>query len=155
MRTVLLALCYFLTGCVPPNAGPEPFAWHAYARTELGLSDYKSALTDLNNDGAEEIILYATDQSWCGSGGCTLFILAHEGETFRVVSKTSITKLPIRLLDSSTGGWRDISVVVQGGGIVETQDVKLVFDGKSYPTNPTMPPASPLNKASGAILIGR
>jgi hypothetical protein len=126
----------------------------AYARSELGLSAFKSARTDLDSDGDNEIILYARDQSFCGSGGCTLFIVAREGSAFRLVGRTTITKLPIRLLDTSTKGWRDLSVVIQGGGIVEAQDVKLAFDGLSYPRNPTVPPAEPITKASGTILIG-
>jgi hypothetical protein len=81
--------------------------------------------------------------------------LVHEKSSFRVVSKTTITQLPIRLLDSSTNGWRDISVVVHGGGIMEPQAMRLVFDGNSYPGNPTIPPAALLSKPSGTILIGR
>lgn len=155
MRPALFALCGLVTGCIPPTLGSGTPAWDAYAKTELGVSTYKSASVDLNDDGADEIILYATDPSWCGSGGCTLFVLAHEGSAFRVVSKTTISRPPIKLLDGSTNGWRDISVVVQGGGITEGQNVRLAFDGNRYPGNPTLPPASRLSKASGTILIDR
>lgn len=153
MRTALLALCCLLTGCEKPPWGGGPPPWAAYARDQMGVSNYKSTWTDLNGDGADEIILYATDRSWCGSGGCTLFILAEEGSSYRVVSKTTITELPIRLLNSSTNGWRDLSVAVQGGGVEEARDVRLVFDGNSYPGNPTMPPATRLSETSGTILI--
>jgi hypothetical protein len=124
-----------------------------FARNELGVFAYKSALADLNADGVDEIILRATDPSWCGSGGCTLFILAHERSSFRIITRTTITKLPIRLLASSTNGWRDLSVVVQGGGIMEAQVMKLSFDGNSYPSNPSMPLASRMSEPSGTILI--
>ncbi|MCM0000531.1 MAG: hypothetical protein NBV68_14200 [Erythrobacter sp.] len=149
----LLGLCCHLAGCETPHSEAGPLPLDAYVKEKLGLSSYKSASTDLNDDGSAETILYATDPRWCGSGGCTLFIVAHERDSFRLVSKTTVTHLPVRLLDSATKGWRDLSVVVSGGGLMEAQNVKLAFDGASYPSNPTMPPASRMKEASGNILI--
>jgi hypothetical protein len=152
IRPTLLFLCCLLTSCKPPwGWGPPP--WDVYAKEELNVDFYKSVWTDLNGDGIDEIILYATDSSWCGSGGCTLFILENEGSSFRVVSRTTISNLPVKLLDSSNNGWRDIAITVRGGGVMEPYEVLLSFDGESYPSNPTIPPALRLEEVSGVILI--
>lgn len=63
-------------------------------------------------------------------------------------------RLPVRVLDSRSNGWRDLTVTVQGGGRIEPVEIELAFDGESYPTNPSVPPARPLQgAASGEILI--
>ena len=53
---------------------------------------YRSAFVDLNDDGAQDAIVYVTGRSWCGSGGCTLLILASDGPSYRVVTKITIVR---------------------------------------------------------------
>jgi hypothetical protein len=101
---------------------------------------YSSAFVDLKDDGTEEVIVYVSGRTWCGSGGCTMLILAPEGTSYRVVTRTTITRPPIRILNTKSNGWHDISVVVVGGGIAGSEAV-LPFDGKTYPSNPSVPPA--------------
>jgi hypothetical protein len=36
---------------------------------------YVAAFTDLNGDGQPEAIVYLISPEWCGSGGCSMFIL--------------------------------------------------------------------------------
>ena len=69
--------------------------------------------------------------------------------------KATITQLPIMLLDTSSRGWRDVSVTVAGGGIPRAYSARLRFDGRQYPSNPTVPPAIPLKRMSGRVLIAR
>jgi len=67
-----------------------------------------------------------------------MLILAPAGSSYRVVTKTTVTRLPIRMLDTKSNGWHDISVV--GGRPL--YEAELSFDGTTYPTNPSVAPAS-------------
>ena len=89
------------------------------------------------------IIAYISG-NFCGSGGCTLLIIEHQHGHYRVINKVTVVKLPIWLLSSSTNGRPDIGVWVQGGGILDGYEALLAFDGKAYPSNPTVPPAKKL-----------
>jgi hypothetical protein len=117
---------------------------------------FSYALIDLNGDGMREAIVRIVDSQVCGSGGCSMYILRRQGSRYRVVNWTSITRPPIRVLTTRSHGWRDISVFVQGGGIIRGYEARLPFDGKAYPLNPTMPPARRLRQPiGGQILISR
>lgn len=107
---------------------------------------YSYANVALSGDKKKEIIVYVTGQTWCGSGGCIMLVLSPSQSTFRVISKTYITRLPIHVLSTKSHGWRDISVWVQGGGIQPGYAAVLSFNGKRYPSNPTVDPARPLKK---------
>jgi hypothetical protein len=112
-----------------------------------------NAFVDLNNDGIQEAIVYVLGD-WCGSGGCTTFILERQDASYRVVSKITITQLPIRVLVNRSHGWRSIGVGVQGGGIQPGYEAELRFDGKSYPTNPSVAPAQRMGPdRSGDVVI--
>jgi beta-aspartyl-peptidase (threonine type) len=59
-----------------------------------------------------------------------------------------------RFLETKTNGWHDLSVVVAGEGILSAYDAKLSFDGTTYPTNPSTPPATQLlETAPGKVVI--
>jgi hypothetical protein len=121
---------------------------------EVSETRYSAAFVDLRENGAQQVIVYLTG-NWCGTGGCTMLILTPEGTSYRVITKTPITRLPIRVLTTRSNGWHDISVRVQGGGIQPGGETVLPFDGKSYPDNPTMPPARRLaGKAAGRVVLG-
>lgn len=128
-----------------------------YLRRPLDSDDttrYFAALVDLNDDGTDEAIVYITGPRWCGTGGCPTLILAQVGSTYRVVTKTTITQPPIRVLTKASNGWRNIGVWVRGGGIQPGFEAELRFDGKTYPTNPSTPPARRLPiKVAGQVVI--
>lgn len=122
---------------------------------ERKATDYLSAFVDLNRSGGQ-VVVYLADQQWCGSGGCTTLILAPEGASYRIVTRIAIVRLPIRLLATTSNGWYDISVRVQGGGIHPGYEAKLSFDGKTYPSNPSVPPAQRLTREpAGTIIMSR
>lgn len=102
---------------------------------------YASTFQDLNGDGIPEGIVYLTGSNWCGSGGCTTLVLTRTASSWRIVTKITITQPPIRILRNTSHGWRSIAVWVQGGGIQPGYEAELRFDGKSYPRNPSTPPA--------------
>ena len=113
-----------------------------------------AALADLNGDGSPEAIVYLTSSGWCGSGGCTMLILEQAGGSWRLLTKASITRPPIRVLGTKSNGWRDVGVWVQGGGIQPGYEAQLCFDGQTYPRNPSTAPARPLTgKVRGEMLI--
>ncbi len=106
-----------------------------------GPTHYSEAFVDLNDDGKTEVIVYVSGRLWCGTGGCVMLILAPEAESYRVVTRTTATRLPIRVLTTKSSGWHNISVAVAGGGIQPGYEAELSFDGTTYPSNPTLPTA--------------
>ena len=78
---------------------------------------YSAALVKLTNGNEPDVIVYITGRTWCGSGGCKMLVLVPERASYEVVTETTVTRLPIRLLATMSHGWHDIGVWVQGGGI--------------------------------------
>lgn len=124
------------------------------------LTRYSVALVDLNGDSLPEALIYAMSTSaggrqsdLCGSGGCTLYVLSLTPTGYRRISNISITHPPIRVLSTTTRGWRDLGVNVAGGGITKGYEARLRFDGRSYPTNPTVSPAVRSRTTIGKVLI--
>ncbi len=128
---------------------------------EIRSTRYASDFVDLKGDGAREAIVYVMDDEhqwfqhhWCGSGGCTMLVLAPTGSSYKIVGRVTITRPPIRVLVTKSHGWHDIGVWVQGGGIQPGYEAKLSFNGKTYPSNPSVPPARRLTKdAAGETVI--
>lgn len=117
-------------------------------------TEYLAAFVDLNGDGVDEAIVYLTGHLWCGSGGCNTLVLARDGASWRTVTMMTITRTPIRVLANASSGWRNISVWVEGGGIRPGYEAELKFDGKTYPTNPSVPPARRLARnVPGRIVV--
>ncbi|HYI39328.1 MAG TPA: hypothetical protein VE053_03310 [Allosphingosinicella sp.] len=113
------------------------------------------AAVDLNNDGVSEVIAYVKGEDACGSGGCNLFVLRTSSGGYEPVSRLTVSWPPIRVLDSKSNGWHDIAVWVQGGGILPGYEARLRFDGKGYPTNPSLVPREKGEPPKGRIVIDR
>lgn len=130
------------------------------------LVRYTAAYSDLDGDGHSEALIYAMaiaddsqtpktfkEANLCGSGGCLLYVLSLTPTDYRVITKISIVQLPVRVMSSISHGWHDLGVQVSGGGITPGYEARLRFDGHSYPSNPSMPPAIPLKNILGNVLI--
>jgi hypothetical protein len=161
---ILVTCCVFLAAACfahpqyQPSSNQEDslttFLRDYVGNSEVGKTTrYSSALVDLKDDGAREVIVYLTGDGWCGTGGCTTLVLEPEGPSYRVVTKITITRPPIRVLTSRSNGWHDISVVARINGIEPAHDAVLSFDGKSYPGNPTAPPSRKKTAAGGKIVV--
>jgi hypothetical protein len=112
------------------------------------------AFVDLRDDGTQQVIVYLISRDWCGSGGCSCFILQPQGSSFRIITRTTVTQLPIRVLSAKTNGWHDLGVGVGGGGNLEGYEARLRFNGRKYPSNPSVSPAQKLRNApEGKIVI--
>lgn len=89
---------------------------------------FQTWTVDLNGDGEKERIFTARNMDFCGSGGCTFWIINTAGET---ISKWTVSDLPIHIREQKTNGWNDIAIWSNGAHRL------LQFDGKSYPSNPS------------------
>ncbi|HLV88820.1 MAG TPA: hypothetical protein VKV39_17675 [Candidatus Sulfotelmatobacter sp.] len=107
---------------------------------------------DLRDDRTKEAIVYLSSNGWCGTGGCTMLILAPEGTSYRVVTKVPAVRLPIRVLDAKSNGWRDIGVVARKSGVEPLYEAILSFDGNSYPISVSEDTESN-GKAQGKIVM--
>lgn len=133
----------------------QKFLGEPYPRFEKeAATRFTSALVDLKDDGTKEVIVYLSGRGWCGSGGCVMLTLAPDGGSYRVVTKTTVTRLPIRVLTTKSNGWHDITVIARINGIELLYEAVLVFDGKTYPSNPTVLPAHRLSgQVQGRVVI--
>lgn len=153
-----------LAGALAAVAPPTPEGVAAFVR-DKHLTRYRIALSDLNDDGRPEALVYAladdeaaaqgNEANLCGSGGCNLYVLSLTPAGYRRVATISIVQLPVRVLPTRSHGWRDLGVRVAGGGILPGYDVRLRFDGRRYPANPSLPPAVRLRADFGSVVIAK
>jgi hypothetical protein len=113
---------------------------------------YFDAAADLNGDGTPEAIAYVVGPMVCGTGGCPVFVFAPAADGYRLVSRITVAHPPVRLAPRSSQGWRNLVVGVGGGGMA-AGNAELKFDGTSYPTNPTVPPAEPVAVLAGSEVL--
>lgn len=123
------------------------------------LTRYSVALTDLDGDHRPEAVVYAVamagggEADLCGSGGCDLYVLSLSPTGYRKVTAISISRPPIRVLPTITHGWHDLGVLVAGGGIIPGYEARLRFNGRTYPSNPSILPATHLKGPAGKVII--
>tara|TARA_Y100000815_G_C13235577_1_gene459793 strand:+ start:327 stop:791 length:465 start_codon:yes stop_codon:yes gene_type:complete len=131
-------LLLVLTSLLSPLAGAAPDPQLTAALTNLLGAEppaYQSALRDLNADGIDDALIYPLGPDWCGSAGCTLFVLQGSADGFTLLSKTTIVQLPLRVSSQQTHGWHDLIVYAKGEG-----DVVLRATEAGYPLNPSLQP---------------
>lgn len=125
----------------------------ADARTNWAETSYVSAFADLDGDGRDEALVSLHSGLFCGSGGCALYIYTPAGASWREVAELTIVNAPVRLLNTRSGGWRDLAVHVRGGGVEIPHEARMRFDGQTYASNPSMAPRI-RGRAPGRVLIG-
>ena len=120
-----------------------------------GDEQFSYALLDLNDDGRDEAILYLIGRSWCGTGGCPTFILKQRDNKYSLISKISITRPPIWVLDATSYLWHNLAFLAAGGSYeVRPAEVEVFFDGHEYPPFPSIPPGRQLKEGSpGKVVI--
>lgn len=128
-----------------------------YAKPARGSGDktvrYRRAFIDLSGQRQPEAIVYLNGADWCGSGGCTTLVLARLGLSYRLITKIPITRLPIRVLGTRSNGWHDIGVWVRGGGILPGYEADLSFDGRGYPSNPSVFPSRRSRPGEAGVVV--
>lgn len=105
-----------------------------YGPDDIGTR-YSAVAVELH-DKVKDVVVYVTGNDWCSSDGCYALLLEPEGRTFRVITHFTFINLPIRVLDSTTQGWHDLTVQVRDNG-QRSRRVILKFNGASYPGNPS------------------
>jgi len=121
--------------------------------SEFAETRYIDASADLNGDGQAELIVHVIGSMACGTGGCTTLVFTpDEASGFRLVTAISVTRPPIRMSAQTTNGWHNLIVHVSGGGATP-HDAELAFDGRTYPSNPSVPPAKPAPGYEGATVL--
>lgn len=101
---------------------------------------------DLNSDGKEEYFVRFISSYFCGSGGCTFLLLDRYSE---IITKFTVMRPPIFVSVEKENGWRKLMVESEG------KFKELIFNGKSYPSNPSVVTDSKTNPGSDfEILFG-
>jgi hypothetical protein len=95
---------------------------------------------DLNGDSINEIFAGLTGPYFCGSGGCTIYVFNHDGT---VLTRFTVADYPIVISDSKTMAFKDL--IIQSNG----QNHLVKFDGKKYPSNPSIEPVLKLIPGDG------
>lgn len=86
---------------------------------------------DLNDDSKNEIFVGLTGPYFCGTGGCTQYLLDNQGN---VITKFTVSGYPVIIDNNKTNGWKDL--FVESGG----KNRILKFNGLIYPANPSNQP---------------
>ena len=94
---------------------------------------------DLNDDGKKEIFVGHTGPYFCGSGGCTIYLLDNQGN---VITKFSVSRDMV-IDNKKTNGYKDL--FIYSGGKFRIAK----FNGKTYPSNPSTLPALNLIPGDG------
>lgn len=84
---------------------------------------------DLNNDKKNEYFVGFSNSYFCGSGGCSGYILNNDGS---VINRFSVTDFPIYVTTSSTEKFYDL--IFESGGKFHLLKMK----GGKYPSNPSV-----------------
>lgn len=84
---------------------------------------------DLNGDGNLEIFVGMTGSYFCGSGGCTIYLLSNQGD---VITRFTVVDYPVWVGAKSTKDWKNL--IMYSG----RENRLVTFDGHSYPSNPSV-----------------
>ena len=138
-RAAVLLLVTLLSGGAPAVAGEPGLSKNVTATDRatvvklMGASTWQDAdpkrdleigKADLNGDGVPDYVATINSPMFCGSHGCAIEIFLSTGKTY--VRAADLLGGWVELAPGSTRGVRDL--VLSGG----RQDVRLVWDGKSY-----------------------
>jgi len=88
---------------------------------------------DLSGDGRKEIFVGTTGSYFCGSAGCTIFLLSPDG---KLLTQFTVSAKPIVISHDRTNGWEDLYIKSNG------QFHVMKFNRESYPSNPSVQPIS-------------
>jgi hypothetical protein len=94
---------------------------------------------DLNGDEKPETFVLLVGPMVCGSGGCSALIFKSDQDTYQLQSRFTLVNNPIVVSETKTDGWNDLIMYVVGGG-VEPFYAEIKYDGKQYPSNPSVQP---------------
>ncbi len=89
---------------------------------------------DLNGDTNKEIFVGFKGSYFCGTGGCSAYLLKSDGS---IITNFTVTEYPIIIGPMATKGWLDLTII-SGGAEPTLHQIK--WDGTNYPGNPSVQP---------------
>lgn len=98
--------------------------------TETEYRKFSFYEADLNGDGNKEIFVGLNTIPFCGSGGCSAYLLSSQGQ---VITYFTVVGFPFEIRKEKTNGWADLVVASDGQRLLQ-------FNGKKYPSNPSVAP---------------
>ena len=105
---------------------------------------YLWSRVDLNGDGRPELVAQVVGPMFCGTGGCPLLIFREPSPgRLQLVTQMGLFKDPLVVTERRHNGWRELITRVRIDA-ASGYYALLRHDGRSYPTNPSVPPAVPL-----------
>src|SRR5262245_17025164 len=119
-----------------------------YVKSEGRTPSFRHVLFDLNGDGRSDAIVLFESKEMCGTGGCAMVVFRGQVDQFSVVSNSTITNAPIRVLPDRLHGWSTLIVATGGVG-----DVVMRFNGTIYPLNPSLQPKATNPQLTAARIV--
>lgn len=105
-----------------------------------------------------DFIAYVRGPRLCGTSGCPALVMEQvggpAGPRYRTLTRILPARLPISALPTTHNGARDLGVFVEGGGIRRGYTGALVFNGKSYASNPTLAGVRHVKASVGQVILG-
>ena len=100
-------------------------------------SGYIHRRIDLNDDGRRDaLILFKTPYGfWCGTHGCTMFIMQAHNDHFTLVNDVQTVRPPIYISQEKTNGWKNIILRISGRR-TSSKNVAMQYDRNAYPKYP-------------------
>lgn len=86
---------------------------------------------DLDGDNRPEVFVKLTGMYFCGSGGCTILLLNHDGQ---LITCFTVSETPVTIANTQTHDWYDLGITSKG------KMHTMKYDGTKYPSNPSVQP---------------
>ncbi|MEZ5669287.1 MAG: hypothetical protein R3F55_17995 [Alphaproteobacteria bacterium] len=103
----------------------------SYANRPEGWNVFPVAYpVDLNGDGVDEYVAQIIDGYWCGTAGCSTWVLSEDGGTWHMLLAEPLTADGVDVLPSRTNGYRDIELYAHSFG--ETCFLLYRWSGTAY-----------------------
>jgi hypothetical protein len=120
---------------------------HFREAESLANIGYFHSFVDLNGDGKQEVFVYLTGPNWWRS----MLVLIPEGHSYMVINHFRGIEPPVRILASTSNGWRILAARAWRRGKLSADEVEFRFDGRIYQQTTTTPDlATSLNKDEAA-----
>ena len=113
-------------------------------------STYNFVRYDLNGDKRRDAIIMIKSPYgyWCGTHGCVMLIMKAHNKGFSLVNSIQPVREPVYISRTRINGWNNLIARVSGRKSNKAKDVALIFDGTSYPKDPSKLSEYPLNPAN-------
>ena len=116
-----------------------------YAKVPVENRKFIYNAVDLNDDGKDEYLVGLIGSEFCGRAGCNMLVL---NNTYKVITAMTIVQYPVYVGAPGgkevTKGYSNLYLSTGGKGLV-----KMAWNGKSYPTNPSLAPAESKSTVEG------